>query len=157
MLIMKARQKKLVQQQLDGTLETFDVLRKAAVPPKGWVRAIRNALGMTGQQLARRLGTNRQRVARIEQDEKQGRVTVNTLRNVAEAMDCEFVYGFVPRQSLEQTVRDQARRVAAKRMERSNQLMRLEAQELSDAEKEKVLNELIDEIVDTMPRYLWDE
>ncbi|MHC4783810.1 MAG: mobile mystery protein A [Planctomycetota bacterium] len=154
---MKARQKKLVQQQLDGTLRDFDVLKKVAVPPKGWVRAIRNALGMTGQQLARRLGTNRQRVARIEQDEKQGRVTVNTLRNVAEAMDCEFVYGFVPRVSLEQTVCGQAKRVAVKRMERSNQMMRLESQELSDAEKKKVLDELVAEIVDTMPRYLWDE
>ncbi|MEN8128047.1 MAG: mobile mystery protein A [Planctomycetota bacterium] len=154
---MKARQKKLVQQQLDGALGCFDVLRRVTVPPKGWVRAIRNALGMTGRQLARRLGTNRQRVARIEQDEKQGRVTVNTLRNVAEAMDCEFVYGFVPRESLEQTVQDQARRVAVKRMNRSNQLMRLEAQELSKAEKDQVLNELIDEIVGTMPRYLWDE
>ena len=154
---MKARQKKLVQQQLDGTLKGFDVLRRVTVPPKGWVRAIRNALGMTGQQLARRLGTNRQRIARIEQDEKQGRVTVNTLRNVAEAMDCEFVYGFVPKESLEQTVRDQARRVAVKRMDRSNQSMRLEAQELSEAEKEQVLNELIGEIVNTMPRNLWDE
>jgi predicted DNA-binding mobile mystery protein A len=156
-LIMKARQKKLVQQQLDGTLMSFDVLGKVAVPPKGWVRAIRNALGMTGQQLARRLGTNRQRIARIEQDEKQGRVTVNTLRNVAEAMECEFVYGFVPKTSLKQAVQDQARRVAVKRMSRSNQMMRLEAQELSDAEKKKVLDELIAEIVDTMPRYLWDE
>ena len=154
---MKAKQKKVVQQQLDGTLRSFDVLKRVTVPPKGWVRAIRNALGMTGQQLARRLGTNRQRIARIEQDEKQGRVTVNTLRNVAEAMDCEFVYGFVPKESLEQTVRDQARRVAVKRMNRSNQMMRLEAQELSDTEKEQVLNELIAEIVDTMPRYLWDE
>ncbi|MHC4290400.1 MAG: mobile mystery protein A [Planctomycetota bacterium] len=154
---MKARQKKLVQQQLDGTLKGFDVLRRVTVPPKGWVRAIRNAIGMTGQQLARRLGTNRQRVARIEQDEKQGRVTVNTLRNVAEAMDCEFVYGFVPKESLEQTVRDQARRVAVKRMDRSNQLMRLEAQELNEGEKKQLLNELIDEIVNTMPRTLWDD
>jgi predicted DNA-binding mobile mystery protein A len=154
---MKTKQKKLVQQQLDGTLKGFDVLRKVAVPPKGWVRAIRDALGMTGQQLAHRLGTNRQRIARIEQDEKQGRVTLKTMLSVAEAMDCEFVYGFVPRESLEQTVRGQARRVAVKRMSRSNQMMRLEAQELSDAEKEQVLNELIDEIVNTMPRTLWDE
>ena len=154
---MKVKQKKLVQQQLDRTLRNFDVLREVDVPVKGWIRAIRNALSMTGQQLARRLGTNRQRVARIEQDEKQGRVTVNTLRNVAEAMDCEFVYGFVPRETLELTVRDQARRVAVKRMNRSNQMMRLEAQELGDAEKEQVLKELIDEIIDTMPRNLWDE
>ena len=154
---MKAKQKKLVQQQLNGTLRRFDVLRMTTVPPKGWVRAIRNAIGMTGQQLARRLGTNRQRVARIEQDEKRGGVTINTLRNVAEAMDCEFVYGFVPRESLEQTVRDQACCVAAKRMSRSNQMMRLEQQELTQAEKKKVLDEMVAEIVDTMPRYLWDE
>ncbi|MHC5088971.1 MAG: helix-turn-helix domain-containing protein, partial [Planctomycetota bacterium] len=80
-----------------------------------------------------------------------------TLRNVAEAMDCEFVYGFVPKESLEQTVRDQARRVAVKRMDRSNQLMRLEAQELNEGEKKQLLNELIDEIVNTMPRTLWDD
>ena len=154
---MKAKQKKLVQQQLDGTLGCFDVLRRVTVPPRGWVRAIRNALGMTGQQLAYRLGTNRQRIARIEQDEKQGKVTLNTLQKAAEAMDCVFVYGLVPKESLERTVRDQARRVALKRMSRSNQLMRLEQQELTEPEKQKVLNEMVGEILNTMPRNLWDE
>jgi len=154
---MKEKQKKLLRQQLDRTLDRLRILKAVMIPPKGWVRAIRDALSMSGRQLACRLGTNKQRVGRIEQDEKQGRVTVNTLRNVAEAMDCEFVYGFVPRISLEKTVRDQARRVAVKRMNRSNQMMRLEAQELGDAEKEEVLNELIDEIVESMPRNLWDE
>ncbi|MCI0499525.1 MAG: mobile mystery protein A [Planctomycetales bacterium] len=154
---MKTKYKKLTLKQLDETLKDFGPIKTTAMPPKGWIRAIRTALGMTGAQLARKLQTNRQRVARIEQDEKLGRVKLNTMQSVAEAMNCEFVYGLVPKESLERTVREQARRVAVKRMERSNQMMRLEAQELTSAEKEKALNELIDEIIDTMPRYLWDE
>ena len=90
-------------------------------------------------------------------DEKQGKVTLNTLQNVAEAMDCIFVYGLVPRESLQQTIQEQARRAAIKRMSRSNQMMRLEKQELTAPQKQKALHEMIEEILNTMPRTLWDE
>ncbi len=154
---MKAKYKKLARVQLDATLKQFRPLKILTVPSKGWIRAIRDALGMTGRQLAARLGVNKQRVARIEQDEKLGRVKINTLRNVAEAMDCIFVYGFVPRDSLEQTVRNRAESVAKKRMARSNQTMRLEKQELGQKEKEEAFNSLVKDITDTMPKSLWDD
>ncbi len=154
---MKAKHKKLAREQLDETLKRFDPLKTLVPPGKGWIRAIRDALGMTGEQLAKRLNTNKQRVARIEQDEKLGKVTIKTLRSVAEAMDCIFIYGFVPRDSLEQTVRNQARLLAKKRAARSNQMMRLEKQELSEKEKEKVLKSLIEDILNEMPKSLWDE
>ena len=154
---MKAKHKNLAREQLDETLKQFLPLKITVPPIKGWIRAIRDVLGMTGEQLAKRLNTNKQRVSRIEQDEKFGKVTINTLRNVAEALDCEFVYGFAPRQSLEKTVRNQARSVAKKRMSRSDQMMRLEKQELSEYEKEKVLEKMITDITNTMPRSLWDE
>ena len=154
---MKAKQKKLVREQLDKTLKQFFPLKATVPPRKGWIRAIRDALGMSGEQLAKRLDTNKQRVSRIEQDEKLGNVTVKTLRNVAEALDCEFVYGFVPKQSLEDAVRNQARSVAIKRMSRSNQMMRLEKQELNSTEKEKAVESMVTEIIDTMPKSLWDE
>jgi len=93
---MKAKHKKLVREQLDETLKRFEPLKTLAPPGRGWIRAIRDALGMTGEQLAIHLHTNKQRIARIEQDEKPGKVTIKTLRSVAEAMDCIFVYGFVP-------------------------------------------------------------
>jgi len=112
---------------------------------------------MSARQLAKRMGVKQQRIVRIEQDEKQGRVTLKTMQSAAEAIDCEFVYGFVPKESLEQAIRNQARRVAAKRMSRSNQMMRLEAQELKPDEKKQVLDELADEIFNEMPRNLWDE
>lgn len=154
---MKAKHKKLAREQLDATLKHFELLKTLVPPVKGWIRAIRNALGMTGEQLAIRLNVNKQRVSRIEQDEKLGKVRLETLRNVAEAMDCIFVYAFVPRDSLEQTVRNQAKLVAQKRAARSNQMMRLEKQELSNSEKEKSLKDLIVDITNTMPKSLWDE
>ena len=154
---MKAKHKKLAREQLDTTLKRFEALKTLARPGKGWIRAIRNALGMTGEQLASRLNVNKQRVSRIEQDEQLGKVKLETLRNIAEAMDCIFVYGFVPRYSLEQTVRNRAGLVAKKRMARSNQTMRLEEQELSEKEKEKALEGLIEDIMNEMPKSLWDE
>jgi len=154
---MKPKQINLAREQLDTTLKQFVPLKKVIPPRKGWIRAIRDALGMTGEQLAKRLNVKQQRVVRIEQDEKLGKVTLNTMRSVAEALDCEFLYGFVPRTSMEQTVRNQAKSVAKERMSRSDQMMRLEKQELSNQEKEKALENLIIDITSTMPKSLWDE
>ncbi|MHC4882123.1 MAG: mobile mystery protein A [Planctomycetota bacterium] len=154
---MKAKYKKLTTEQLDAVLSEFEPLKTLAIPPKGWVRAVRDALGMSARQLAKRLGVRQQRIVRIEQDEKQGKVTLNTLQNVAEAMDCVFVYGLVPRETLQRTIEEQAKRVALKRMSRSNQMMRLEKQELTDAPKRHALNEMVEELMNTRPRNLWDE
>ena len=154
---MKAKHKKLAREQLDATLKRSEPLKTLVPPGKGWIRAIRDALGMTGEQLAIRLNVNKQRVSRIEQDENLGKVKLETLRNIAKAMDCILVYVFVPRDSLEQTVRDQARLVAKKRAARSSQTMRLEKQELSEKGKEKALNDLIEDIMNEMPKSLWDE
>jgi predicted DNA-binding mobile mystery protein A len=154
---MNIKYKKLAREQLDQTLKQFAELKSVSPPGKGWIRAIRDGLGMSGKQLAGRMGVNQQRVARIEQDETAGKVTMRTLRTAADAMDCEFVYGFVPKGSLEQTIRSQAAAVAKKQAARSNQMMRLENQELDEKEKQKALHDLIEEIVQTMPKSLWDQ
>ena len=154
---MTGKQKKIAREQLDETMKSFESLKAMSAPRKGWIRAIRDTLGMTGVQLAKRLKVNQQRVARIEQDEVLGKVTLNTMQNAAEAMDCVFVYGVVARDGLEQIVRRKAELVAKKRMARSNQMMRLEKQELSEADKAKAMQTIIDEIVETMPKSLWDE
>jgi predicted DNA-binding mobile mystery protein A len=154
---MNSKQIRLAREQLDETLKNFDSLKKAAIPPKGWIRAIRDTLGMTGGQLAKRLGVNQQRIARLEHDEKLGKVTLNTMKSTAGALNCVFVYAIVPKGSLEQTVKDQAEKAAKKRMARSDQTMRLEKQELSRQEKTKSLKYLVEDITETMPKSLWDE
>jgi predicted DNA-binding mobile mystery protein A len=156
-MFMNIKYKRLAREQLDKTLKRFEALKATAVPAKGWIRAIRDTLGMSGKQLAKRMGVNQQRIARMERDERPGKITVKTLQAAAEAMDCIFVYGLVPRDTLEQTIQNQAKRLAKIQAARGNQLMRLENQELGETEKEMAFKELVEEIVRTMPKSLWEE
>ena len=153
---MNPKQKKLILEQLDITLKRFSELKAVPLPKKAWIRAIRDALNISTRQLGDRLGVNKSRITRIEQDELSGSVTLKTMRRIAEALDCVFVYGFVPRKTLEQTVRNQAIRVAKKRMSRVSHTMALEDQELSAEENKKAFESLVDELVRTMPKSLWE-
>jgi len=148
--------KKLIRDQLQSSLSTFQDLHNTGIPPKGWIRAIRNALGMSGRQFAERMGVTKQRASDIEGQELIGSVTMKTMRRTAEALDCAFVYGFIPKTSLEETLRAQAKQVAAKRLAEANQTMALEAQSLHEDENQKVLTEMVEELVRNPPSNLWD-
>jgi len=151
------KNKKLIREQLDASLSQFSPLYNTNIPRKGWVRAIRDALGMSARQLAERLEIAQQAVARIEKDEIDGSVTIKTMRRIAEQLDCQFVYGFVPKTSLNKTVQVRATQVAEKRLADVNQTMVLEDQSLYDKENTQVLVEMIDELVYTSPSNLWDK
>ena len=112
---------------------------------------------MTAKQLAARLGMSQQAVARIENDELAGAVTIKTMRRVAEQLNCVFVCGFVPCTSLEDTVVRQAHKVASKRLARASQTMRLEDQALSPKENQQALDDMVDSLVSTLPPTLWNE
>lgn len=149
--------KKLIREQLEASLEPLRSLKDLSPPHKGWIRAIRDGLGMTARQLASRLGVAKQAVGRIERDEPGGAVTIKTMRRVAEGLGCVFVFGFVPKTSLEETVRARAREVAEMRLGRASHTMALEAQSLAPEENERVLAEMVDELAETMPPDLWDD
>lgn len=148
--------KRLIREQLEAALQHLGPLRRVNIPPKGWIRAIRDGLGMTARQLASRLGIAQQAVARIEKDELTGSVKIKTMKRIAECLDCKFVYGFVPCSSLEDTIRKQAQMLALKRLSQASQTMLLENQVLSDKENEKVLSQIVEELVETLPSYFWD-
>jgi len=147
---------KLIIRQLDASLQRLKPLFDIAPPPKGWIRAIRSALGMTAKQLAGRLGIAQQAMARIEKDEPAGSVTIKTMRRIAERLDCVFVYGFVPRTSLKETVALQAKKVATLRLVQVSQTMSLENQALSRRDNEQALTDLVDDLIDTLPSTLWN-
>ena len=149
--------KKLIRKQLDASLQRFSPLLDVTAPPKGWIRAIRDALGMTAKQLANRLGVAQQAVARIEKEELEGSVTIKTMRRIAECLDCVFVYGFLPRTSLEETVTRQAKKVALVRLARVSQTMSLENQALNRREHEDALTDLVDELVRAPSSTLWNK
>lgn len=148
--------KKLILEQLDTTLKRFSALKAFNLPQKGWVRAIRDALGISTRQLGDRLGVNKSRITRIEQDEVGGSVTLKTMRRVADALDCVLVYGFVPRKTLEDILRSQAMQVAKKRMSRVAHTMSLEDQGLSAGEQKKAFETAVDELIRTRPKSLWE-
>jgi predicted DNA-binding mobile mystery protein A len=149
--------KKLIRDQLQVSLSKFEPLRDIGVPSQGWIRAIRTAIGMSGRQLAERMGVTKQRASDIEKQEIDDSATIKTMRKTAEALDCQFIYGFVPKTSLEETVRARAKEVAVKRLTEANQTMSLEAQSLSKEENQNVLTEMVEELVNNPPSNLWDD
>ena len=151
------RNNKLIREQLQITLDRFQPLLDIPIPFKGWIRAVRNALGMSGRQLAARMGVTKQRVSFIEKQEIDCTVTLRTMQKTAESLDCVFVYCLVPRKSLEETVRNQARQVAVKRLARASHSMSLEGQALGKEENKGILSNMIEEIVNEFPSSLWDE
>lgn len=121
---------------LDERFERIRTLLGESRPHRGWVRAIRDALGMSGAELAARMGVSQSTVVDIERSEADEKVKLATLRRAAEALDCELVYFLVPRTTLEDTVRERARAKAARHLERVAHHSRIEDQELtSDARR----------------------
>ncbi|WP_439476907.1 mobile mystery protein A [Brevundimonas sp.] len=124
-------------------------------PHRGWVRAVREALGMTGTQLAARLKVDPSTVSALEKGEVQDTVTLATLRRAAAAMNCRLVYAFVPETSLEQTVRDRAAMVVDVRLGRLGHTMALENQALSDPDLADERGRMIEDLIREEPRRLW--
>ena len=113
---------------LDSHFDEWQPLRGLARPPRGWVRAIRQALGMSAATLSERLGTTAGAVSRLEQSEAADRIRLDTLRRAADALGCDLVYLLVPRRPLTAVVRDRARELAHHQIIATEQTMRLEDQ-----------------------------
>ncbi len=133
---MKNDLRRRARERLDERLSGLKPEARFQAPSRGWIRAIRDALGMTGVQFASRLGVRPQTVETIEKSEAAGTVQLNTLRRAAEALDCTLVYALVPNSSLQNAVALRARQIAIHELERVAHTMKLEAQETGDAEFE---------------------
>ena len=122
---LQARGRAVLDKRLAGWRE---LPARGARPNAGWIRAIREALGMTAEDLAARMGVTQSTLTRIERSERTGRIQLDTLERAADALDCELVYALVPRQSLEQTATARAQELARERLRRVQHTMALEDQ-----------------------------
>jgi predicted DNA-binding mobile mystery protein A len=156
MISSKAAARSLRRRQLDRFVEPFRGLAQVPPPRQGWIAEIRGVLGMTSRQLGRRLGVAQPSVSEMENSERHGGISLNTLRKAAEALDCQLVHAFVPRESFERVVRDQARAVAERIVGRVEHTMTLEDQGVSVADQDEAIAELADELVRAMDRALWE-
>ena len=113
---------------LDARLRSLGPAGRYAVPPRGWIRAIRDSFGMSGEDLGRRMGVSGPAVFALERSEQRGTVRLETLRRAAEALDCTLVYAFIPKHGLEETLEREARRVAGQQLAQVAGTMALEDQ-----------------------------
>jgi len=152
---MALKNRVLIRKQLDQRLQSFAVLKDTPPPMRGWIRAIRDALGMTGEQLARRLGVQKQRIVALEKGEVESTVTINSMKKAAEAMDCVFVYALVPRDSLQENVERHARRYAEKIHAAVQHSMTLEQQGLTADESGHGIQANTDKLVRETAKDIW--
>jgi predicted DNA-binding mobile mystery protein A len=142
---------------LDKRFTGLRRLAQSPRPPKGWLRAIRDALGMTTVQFARRLGVSQPRIIELEQSEVSGSVTLNTLQRAAEALGCRLVYVLIPEKPLAETIRERTELIAERQLKAVEQTMRLEDQSVKDATAAKDLRRQFVEELLRRPARLWDE
>jgi predicted DNA-binding mobile mystery protein A len=149
--------KSLQLQQLNSKMLGFASIKQVAMPPTGWIKAIRTAIGMSMQQLGNKLNVSKQGIMDIEKREKDGSITIKSLREIARAMDMQLVYGFVPNDgSLDALIEKRATELATQIVMRTANTMKLEDQANSKKRIETAIRERAIAIKNEMPKILWD-
>lgn len=143
--------------QLDATLNRWRAADLPPRPPAGWLKTIREALGMTATHQAKSLGVTTSTVTRLETSEADDTISLATLRRAAEALGCELQYALVPKQSLADTLEARATALAQQRMAAINHSMALEAQATSRETVEAQTRALADSLLKGSRRALWRE
>lgn len=143
--------------QLEKKMKLFQSLQKVQPPASGWIKTLRTTLGMTLQQLGSKLRMTKQSALDLENREREGAVSLKTLRDVAEAMDMQLVYGFVPKDgSLDALIERKARAMATTITMRTSATMKLEDQEITQQRLKKAIDERTIELKNKLPKNVWD-
>lgn len=154
---MKSNNTLLLIRQLDKKLKDFRLLQNTIPVSEGWISLIRKTLRMSLKQLGKRMSITPQSVREIEQRERDGTITLKSLRDAGAALDMQFIYGFIPKDnSLEKMIELKAYEAAAKIVNRTSTTMKLEDQGNSNDRLKQAITELAEEIKREVPKSLWD-
>lgn len=153
---MTRRYNELELKQTEELLRPFRRLARAQVPRAGWVRAIREALGMSAAQLAARLNVTRQTIRDLEHNEATGKITLESLNKLAAALRCRVIYALVPEKPLNEMRRERARLIAESLVKSVSHSMALEAQSISAREEQRQREQLVQRLLQGDPKKLWD-
>jgi predicted DNA-binding mobile mystery protein A len=146
----------LKRQQLDKKLKKYKKL-KDECPALGWVRAVRNALGLSLKQLGEIMNISAQSVGEIEKREREGTISLKSLDNAAKVFGLRLNYGFYnPDKNLEEFIEFKAKKLAIKIVMRAHKTMQLEDQDNSKRRLQKAIKEKTIELINNKPGILWD-
>jgi predicted DNA-binding mobile mystery protein A len=152
---MRSEVRQRARTELDERLAALKPEDRFRAPPKGWIRALRDVLGMSSAQLGKRLGKRAQSVDDWEEAEANGSIQLKTLRQAADALECRLVYALVPKTSLNATVDTRTRKIAMRDLKRVAHTMKLEAQGTDDGDLEaRIENYIRDNLKE---RDIWNE
>ena len=146
---------RLKLKQTEELVEPFRRVAHAHTPRGGWVRAIREALGMSAQQLGTRVRVKRQTIENLERSEANGKITLDSLNRVAKALGCRVVYALMPEKPLNEMQRERARLIAESVVKPVSHSMRLEAQSIGKREEQRQKEELVQKLLQRDPKKLW--
>ena len=149
--------RKLMIRQLDQVVGKISGLNKIQRPNVGWIKTLREAFGMTAEQLGKRLHVSQQRVSELEKNEVEGIAMLKSIKAAAEALECEFVYFLIPKSPIGKILKQRAEHVAKKHLSHLTHSMELEAQGVSNKERYEQITELAQELLNKKPKELWDE
>ena len=147
---------RLLLEQVDRALRQAAASQLPGTPAAGWLKAVRTALGVSTRQLAARLGVTHSAVVQTEASEADGRISLNQLRQVADALGCELRYVLVPRAPLADQVDARAELKARERVAALAHSMALEAQRPDDEFLERQVAEVKDELLRGRRSRLWE-
>lgn len=142
--------------------QTDRILREAAAAPPparprgGWLNAVRAALGVTTRQLASRLGVTHSAVVQAEAAEVSGKISMNQLRQLADALGCDLHYVLLPRTPLAEQVDARAEGKARERVASLTHSMALESQRPEGDFLARQVAEVKDELLRGRRSRLWD-
>ncbi len=126
---MRSVQSRAARRALDQRLGQLPPVAVFTPPTRGWIRAVRDALGMSAADLAARLNVTQASVSDIERSESKHRIRLDTLERAAAAMGCDLVYALIPHGgSLGEIVGRQARAKVSDQLRAVSRAMDLEAQ-----------------------------
>ncbi len=151
------KKQKLILEQVDRKILFLKKVEELSIPSSGWVKAIRQSLGMSLRQLGLKMSITAQSVKEIEERELNETISIKVLKQFAHSLNMKFIYGFIPqKESLEDIIESRAKELAYSIVSRTSINMKLEDQENSSERIKKAINEKASEIKLEMPKYLWD-
>ena len=154
---MKDLKQKLIIEQIENKLKVYSKVDPNNMPSAGWINTIRTSIKMTLEQLGARIKTTKQGAKKVEEREADGSITINALKEAANALDMDFVYGFKPRKgSIFKMIDEAALKKATDIVMRTSKTMELEDQKVNDERLNRAIKEKAQEIKSNLPKYLWD-
>lgn len=121
-------------------------------PLQGWIKTLRELLGMTTVQFSKKLKVSQPRLAFMEKNEKN--LKISTMEKIADELNCDFVYALVPREKINDIIYNKAKQKALNIVNKVNYNMSLENQ-LS--ENNEVLEDVVDDLLSKKITKIWDE